>query len=51
MVTWSSVLSRFSMENRSKEIDIEIGTDELLDEVPDDARHLVAVELDDRQQP
>jgi hypothetical protein len=39
------------MENRSKEIDIEIGTDELLDEVPDDARHLVAVELDDRQQP
>ena len=32
-----------------EEIEIEIGEDELLlDEVPDDARHLVAVELDDR---
>ena len=31
------------------ELDVEIGQDQLLlDEVPDDAGHLVAVELDDR---
>jgi hypothetical protein len=31
------------------EVDVEIGVDQLLlDELPDDAGHLVAVELDDR---
>ena len=31
------------------EVDIQIGDDQLvLDELPDDSRHLVAVELDDR---
>jgi hypothetical protein len=32
-----------------EQLDVEIGQDQLLlDEAPDDARHLVAVELDDR---
>ncbi|MOA56571.1 hypothetical protein D3C78_1805740 [compost metagenome] len=31
------------------EVDVEVGMDQLvLDELPDDARHLVAVEFDDR---
>jgi hypothetical protein len=49
-VTWSfggvAVLDR---EVVIFEVDVEIGMDQLLlDEVPDDAGHLVAVEFDDR---
>ena len=50
IVTWSSVSSRFSIaEVVIMQIDVEIGQDQLLlDELPDDAGHLVAVEFDDR---
>jgi hypothetical protein len=50
MVIWSSVSSRFSIaEVVIFQVDIEIGVDQLvLDELPDDAGHLIAVELDDR---
>ena len=49
IVTWSPVLSRFSIaEVVVVERHVEIGMDELvLDQLPDDAGHLVAVELDD----
>jgi hypothetical protein len=49
-VIWSSVSSRFS--NRQivvVQIDIEIGVDQLvLDELPDDPGHLIAIEFNDR---
>src|SRR5271166_2074054 len=46
MVIWSLVSSRCSIE--IFELDVEIGKDELVaNHVPDDARHLVAVEFDD----
>ena len=49
MVTWSSVSSRFSIaEVVIEQVDVEIGMDQLvLDQLPDDAGHLVAVDLDD----
>ena len=50
IVTWSSVASRFSIaEVVVLQVDVEVREDQLvLDELPDDPRHLVAVELDDR---
>ena len=49
IVTWSSVASRFSIaEVEIDQLEVEIGKDQLvLDQLPDDAGHLVAVELDD----
>ena len=49
IVTWSLVVSRFSIDEVVVlEVDIEIGMDQLvLDELPDDAGHLIAVQLDD----
>jgi hypothetical protein len=48
MVTWSLVASRYSTRGRNIQVDVEIGQDQLvLDELPDDAGHLVAVEFDD----
>ena len=49
MVTWSSVASRFSIaEVVVMQLDVEIGVDQLvLDQLPDDPGHLVAVEFDD----
>ena len=48
-VIWSSVASRLlDAEVVVLQVDVEVGQDQLLlDERPDDARHLVAVELDD----
>jgi hypothetical protein len=48
-VIWSSVSSRFSMPRSNiEQVDVEIGVDQLvLDELPDDAGHLVAIEFDD----
>ena len=49
IVTWSLVLSRYSIP-RSKymQVDIEEGVDQLvLDVLPDDPGHLVAIEFDD----
>ena len=50
IVTWSSVASRFSIDEVVVlQVDVEVREDQLvLDELPDDPRHLVAVELDDR---
>ena len=50
IVIWSLVSSRFSIaEIVVEQLDVEIGMDQLvLDEMPDDAGHLVAVHLDDR---
>ena len=50
IVTWSSVcVAVFDREIVVVQVDVEIGVDQLLlDEVPDDAGHLVAVEFDDR---
>ena len=50
MVTWSSVASRLlDAEVVVLEVDVEVGVDQpVLDELPDDPCHLVAVELDDR---
>jgi hypothetical protein len=49
MVTWSLVRRGFDAEVVILEVDVEIGQDQLvLDEVPDDPGHLVAVEFDDR---
>jgi hypothetical protein len=49
-VIWSSVASRLSIEQvEVAQVDVEVGQDQLvLDELPDDPGHLVAVELDDR---
>ena len=49
-VIWSSVASRLlDPEVVVLQIDVEVREDQLvLDELPDDAGHLVAVELDDR---
>ena len=49
-VTWSSVASRLlDPEVVVLQVDVEVGKDQLvLDELPDDPGHLVAVELDDR---
>ena len=49
IVIWSLVSSRFSTRQVVVfEVDVEVGVDQLvLDELPDDAGHLVAVHLDD----
>ena len=49
-VIWSSVASRDSIDEVVVlQVDVEVGQDQLLlDERPDDASHLVAVEFDDR---
>ncbi len=50
MVTWSLVcVAVLDAEVVVFQVDVEIGQDQLLlDERPDDAGHLVAVEFDDR---
>ena len=48
-VIWSSVASRFSIDEVVVlEVDVQVRVDQpVLDELPDDPGHLVAVELDD----